>query len=325
MKKFNEFQTSSLYDEYWKFAAERQAIFYKRNILKQHSPWTKNRILQEYKFTNAYRINDRVSQYLMKNVINEGNLFLINEEDMIFRILLFKIFNKIDTWKALEEKLGEIYYTDGVFRDIEHILRDLSERKIKIYSGAYIMPSGVSYFGNQKKYLNHLALLKLMMNDHLVLNIVRCKSMEEMYKLLLSYPTIGSFLAYQYATDINYSNVTNFSEMDFVMAGPGAKSGIRKCFGDVGETDYNDIIKYVCYHQDNEFNRLGLNFIKLRGRPLQLIDCQNLFCEFDKYSRVAFPNIGEAKGRKRIKQKFKINREKISFVYPEKWHLQETW
>ena len=58
MKKFNEFQTSSLYDEYWKFAAERQAIFYKRNILKQHSPWTKNRILQEDKFTNAYRIND---------------------------------------------------------------------------------------------------------------------------------------------------------------------------------------------------------------------------------------------------------------------------
>lgn len=41
MKNFNEFQTSSLYDEYWKFAAERQAIFYKRNILKQHSPWTK--------------------------------------------------------------------------------------------------------------------------------------------------------------------------------------------------------------------------------------------------------------------------------------------
>lgn len=325
MKNIKYYQKTKLYDEYWKFATERQSVFYRRNILKQYEPWTKDPILQEYKFTNAYRINDRVSQYLMKHVINEGNLFISNEQDVIFRILLFKIFNKIDTWKKLEEKLGEIYYTAGVLKDIGNILEDLSERKVKIYSGAYIMPSGITSFGNKKKYQNHLALLKLMMNDKIASNITRCKSMEEVYELFLSYPMIGSFLAYQYATDINYSTITNFSEMEFVMAGPGAQSGIRKCFVGVGEADFNNIIKAVCYNQDSEFSRLGLNFIKLRGRPLQLIDCQNLFCEFDKYSRVAFPKKEETTGRKRIKQKFKINREEIKFVYPEKWHLQENW
>ena len=304
---------------------KRQSIFYKRNILKQHGPWTKNPILQKYKFTNAYRINDRVSQYLMQYIINKRNLFILDEQDIIFRILLFKIFNKIDTWNKLEEKLGEIYYTDGVLRDIGIILEELSERKFKIYSGAYIMPSGINSFGYKKKYQNHLALLKQMMNNKLASNIIRCKSMKEVYELLLSYPMIGSFLAYQYATDINYSTVTNFSEMEFVMAGPGAKSGIRKCFVNVDEADYNDIIMSVCYNQDREFGRLGLNFTKLRGRPLQLIDCQNLFCEFDKYSRVAFPNLSEPTGRKRIKQKFKINQEKIEFVYPKKWHLQDNW
>lgn len=325
MKNIKNFQKTKLYDEYWKFAAERQSIFYKRNILKQHGPWTKNPILQEYKFTNAYRINDRVSQYLLQHVINTDNLFTSNEEDVIFRILLFKIFNKIDTWKVLEEKLGEINYSAGILKDIGNILGDLSERKIKIYSGAYIMPSGITSFGNKKKYQNHLALLRLMMNDKIATNIVQCKSMEAVYNLLLSYPMIGSFLAYQYATDINYSTVTNFSEMEFVMAGPGAKSGIRKCFVSVDEADFNNIIKAMCYNQNCEFGRLGLNFTKLKGRPLQLIDCQNLFCEFDKYSRVAFPNSGETTGRKRIKQKFKINSEKIEFVYPKKWHLQEHW
>lgn len=325
MKNIKYYQKTKLYDEYWKFATERQNVFYKRNILKQYEPWTKDPILQEYKFTNAYRINDRVSQYLMRHIINNGNLFISNEQDVIFRILLFKIFNKIDTWKKLEEKLGEIYYTAGILKDIGNILEELSERKVKIYSGAYIMPSGITSFGNKKKYQNHLALLKLMMNDKIASNIIRCKSMEEVYELFLSYPMIGSFLAYQYATDINYSTITNFSEMEFVMAGPGAKSGIRKCFVGVGESDFNNIIKAVCYNQDSEFSRLGLNFIKLRGRSLQLIDCQNLFCEFDKYSRVAFPKKEETTGRKRIKQKFKMNREEIKFVYPEKWHLQENW
>ena len=50
-----------VYDLYWYFAAERQSIFEKK---KQGlmAPWTKDKILQEYKFCNSYRVNDRVSQ-----------------------------------------------------------------------------------------------------------------------------------------------------------------------------------------------------------------------------------------------------------------------
>ena len=54
--------------------------------------------------------------------------------------------------------------------------------------------------------------------------------MEEVFNILKSYPLIGDFMAYQLATDINYSNVTNFSEDSFTIAGPGAKRGIQKCF-----------------------------------------------------------------------------------------------
>ena len=42
---------------------------------------------------------------------------------------------------------------------------------------------------------------------------------------LYQYPTIGDFLAYQYITDLNYSTLTNFTEMEFVVPGPGAKHG----------------------------------------------------------------------------------------------------
>src|SRR4051794_3952118 len=55
---------------YWKFAAERQSIFFRR--LSDPLPWTNDPILTKFKFTNAYRASDRVSQYLIKNVAYTG-------------------------------------------------------------------------------------------------------------------------------------------------------------------------------------------------------------------------------------------------------------
>src|SRR5439155_20869240 len=103
--------------------------------------------------------------------------------------------------------------------------------------------------------------------------------MQQGFDLLRRYPGIGDFLAYQFITDINYSAVINFSEMEFVMTGPGALDGIHKCFMDLGGLRESEVIRYAAEVQEAEFERLGLEFETLWGRRLQLIDCQNLFCE----------------------------------------------
>src|SRR4051812_26195126 len=59
---------TAVFDSYWRFAAERQAIFFRR-IEGARAPWTNDPILGTYKFTNAYRASDRVSQYLIRSVI----------------------------------------------------------------------------------------------------------------------------------------------------------------------------------------------------------------------------------------------------------------
>jgi hypothetical protein len=149
--------------------------------------------------------------------------------------------------------------------------------------------------------------------------------MEQLYVLLKAYPTIGSFLAYQYAIDINYSTLTNFSEMEFVKAGPGAIDGIKKCFVSIGEYSEEDIIKWMADIQCEQFERLGLKFLTLWGRNLQLIDIQNLFCEVDKYSRIAHPDIAGKSNRTRIKQKY-IDRKLVSidFFLPPKWEINRS-
>lgn len=309
---------SVVYNTYWKFAAERQNIFFKR-FNNDRFPWTKDTILKQHKFTNVYRATDRVSQYLIKNIIYKGSQ---KPEELFFRIILFKIFNRISTWEFLEAKLGEINYKDYTFKRYDKLLSGLLNNKISIYSAAYIMASGRSAFGYERKHQNHLKLIELMIKQKLPHKLQEAKSMNEAYNLLHSYPTIGDFLAYQFVTDINYSTLTNFSEMEFVKAGPGAKDGIAKCFKDFGNYSFEDIIRLMSDNQEAEFERLGLQFKNLWGRNLQLIDCQNIFCEVDKYSRVAHPQIQGYSHRTKIKQKFTITeKEPIQFYFPPKWNI----
>lgn len=319
--KLETLKPTPVYDAYWKFAVKRQEVFFNR-MNEQELPWTDDIIIQKYKFTNAYRASDRVSQYLINNIIYKKDECKFSPEDQCFRILFFKLFNKIETWEYMESALGEISYSSYNYDEYNKLLMQKIDNHERIYSSAYIMPSGKEYFGFSKKHQNNLKLLEYMMKSNLPQKIATSKSLQELYEVLLSYPTLGPFLAFQFAIDINYSELCDFSEMSFVVAGPGAKNGIKKCFSDLKGYNYEDIIRFVAENQEEEFEKRGLTFQSLFGRPLQLIDCQNLFCETDKYARVAYPNICGLNGRKRIKQQY-INRnlEKINYFYPPKWGL----
>jgi hypothetical protein len=312
-------------DTYWKFAAERQEIFF--NQINGVTELTVDPILLRHKFTNAYRAADRVSQYLIREVIYKGDQ---SPKELLFRILLFKLFNKIETWELLQHELGELTWANFSFELYSNVLHQAMQAGEPIYSGAYIMASGSSSFGYAKKHQNHLKLIEQMMYMQLAERIGEANSLEAVYELLLSFPTIGKFLAYQYAIDINYSILTDFSEMDFVMPGPGAKDGIRKCFSSLGDYNEADVIRYVTDQQEQEFERLGIPFKSLCGRRLQLVDCQNLFCETDKYARIAHPEVQGLSTRTRIKQLYSSGRRPIEYFFPPKWGLNDklgrsTW
>lgn len=219
---------SIVYDTYWKFAYLRQAVFINKLT---NSEVSNDPIIRNYKFTNVYRASDRVSQYLINKVIYKGNY---SPRDAFYRIILFKIFNKIETWELLEQHLGEIKYKNGNLKAINELLSRQFEAGKRIYSAAYIMPSGSSVFKNKRKHTNHLMLIEKMIEDKAFKKIQEARSLENVYKILLSYPTIGPFLAYQFSIDLNYSELINFDENDFVVAGPGAVSGIAKCFISTG-------------------------------------------------------------------------------------------
>ncbi|MEE4666422.1 nucleotide kinase domain-containing protein [Pseudomonas alliivorans] len=303
-------EKSSCYDEYWRFAHLRQERFYARLNGTTSEP---NEILDTFKFTNCYRILDRTSQYLIKNIMPSETY---DPASTFFRAVLFKVFNKIETWQHLESKLGSISiesYDEKLYSDILKNLKNCE----KIYSAAYIMPSGKNEYGSHIKHENNLRMITYMLKIGLHEKVWEAKTLKGIYDLFLGIPSIGRFLAFQYSIDICYSEHSLAEENQFVAAGPGALRGISKCFPNAAASQAESIIKYMTDNQDSEFERLGIPFKYLTNRKLQLIDCQNLFCEIDKYLRVARPDLNQKKSR--IKQHYKKNDKEISFVLPKKW------
>ena len=306
---------SPVYDTYWQFAALRQDIFHQR-VRGQGQPWTDDPVLLQHRFTNAYRASDRVSQYLIREVAYTGDQ---EPSEVVFRVLLFKFFNKVATWELLVRAFGQPTLANFSVDRYNRILTAAFFRGERIYSAAYIMPAALA--GVSRKHQTHLMLLRRMLDDRLAERLTSCATMRDGFELLRSYRGIGNFLAYQLITDLNYTNVLDFSEMEFVVPGPGAASGMAKCFSDFGDCSPSDLIRLVTERQREEFEARGLEFKDLWGRPLQLIDCQNLFCEVDKYSRVVHPDIQGIGGRSRIKQKFAASTEPLEVWFPPKWKL----
>jgi hypothetical protein len=304
------------FDTYWRFAAERQRVFHAR-AAGEPAPWTADPVIGRHKFTNVYRAADRVSQYLISDVIYAGSQ---ERDEVVFRTLLFKIFNKIETWELLVRELGETPSWDRFeFDTYERILTAAMQRGERIYSAAYIVPNPAC--GQARKHGNHLRLLEQAMATELDALLAEAGSLRAIYELLVDLPSLGPFLAYQYAIDLAYTPVVTAAENEFVVPGPGALDGISKCFLDTGGLSPAEVIAWVKDTSAEHFDRLGLEFGDLWGRWPTLIDWQNVFCEVSKYTRVSHPHVRGASGRTRIKQEFRQTPRPIEYRLPPKWDL----
>jgi len=178
---------------YFYFVQERMNMFWNKYTC-QDPPWTNDEILKVHKFTNVYRASDRVSQYLIRNVIYNGDSSL-SEEDILLRILVFKIFNKIETWEYLENKYGVIRVDNFDLTQINQILLDKKTHS-PIFSNAYMMTGTHSLYNHlnfkHEKWLDMVK--KEMINGGIFKKIIKARSLENVYKLLRDCSFIGDWI-----------------------------------------------------------------------------------------------------------------------------------
>jgi len=321
-----------IYYLYW--ICERQDIFWKRYNLEK-PPYSEDPILVENKFTNVYRILDRSSQYLVKNVIQNGKSY--SKEDIVWRIILYKHFNLPSTWDYLIKELGDIDLSTSL-SDIKKVLRELNKSGT-IYSNAYMLTA--SFMRNENtmaryglktgmpKYELYLRIFEEdLLEKGLIFKILNSSSFTQLFNYLKEIMAVADFIAYQFAQDLNYTDTFNLDENELCAAGPGTRRGIERCFDIEGKVDYDAIVKWVhlnfeelLYDYSKKFN-MDLQFKSLPNHMPRVPDLSNCLCESDKYLRVKGTESGKSFGQTRMKNKFNPNPNKIEYIFPEKWGIK---
>lgn len=285
---------------YWMY--ERQNIWYKRFALKENQPWTEDKILREYKFTNVYRDLDRNTQWLINNVINKEK----NNFEVFWKIVVFRYFNLPELFEYIGSIPDYSKYKELIFN--KKII-EYKEKFGRVFTKAYMIHPPRSkedrklglelfYCKNIKQFHNKA---KNMWNRYL-----NMKNPEDFHLMMKELMSIADFMAYEIYCDLCYTDWFKWNENDFVNVGPGAKFGLEILFPSLlNIKTYNSYLKKLIFLKDKAdvffrlynfmdfkyYNKNNLKKYKI-GKHLTLRSIEHSLCEYSKYYKMRL-NVGK--------------------------------
>jgi len=258
---------------FFEFMAERENIRLKKEA-GEPWPWTEDKILQTYKFTNVFREADATTVWFRENVRAPLRDYSVS---VFFATVAFRWFNKIETGKLLlPYLLGEEKWNMAV------LYPKLLPHKPWV-NGAYIIktPNGMDKLMGRRTVIENVYTDKTWFDnsgdDQLDPNL------ELLHKELQDFPYMGPFMAYEVVTDLRHTCILEHAPdiMTWANAGPGAKRGIYRVFNkDVHPRDMNGMMQ--------DLLELGQKVASINWyAPLEMREIEHTLCEFDKYQRTA--------------------------------------
>lgn len=284
---------------FWYWINERHRINIKRTEGKSF-PWTKDKILLEYKFTNVYRQLDRVTQAWEDRFVRLlGRGRNLSDGDLLFQCLMFRIFNWPETYDALYFNLR----TEWNMKKAVEILRVRKEEDHEqIFTGAYIVTGSGS---SLPKHETICAALQeaWKMRDKIAKRIRNGRSLREAVEALQEIPTVGPFVAYEIACDLRFTRLLadSLDRNSWANPGPGAKRGIHRLITgskkwDRGKKpDYVEVMRTL-FKEKGRY--LEEHVLSEKRYPFEMREIEHSLCEFDKYMRV---KNGEGRPRSRYR------------------------
>jgi len=252
---------------YW--IKEREQIRLKKKANKPR-PWTDDEILQSYRYCNVRRMDDKVSQWLLKNWYEP----YYDHPNMLLACAMARHFNKPETL----EYVG----FPNKWRPQRVIDR---ARKLKqsqpVFNGAYIITGKYSTPDKVEGVVR--CVLDPISRVSVFDLTTRSQTTQRCIEWLMGMTGIGSFMAGQIAADVRWATSGSFRDRKVWAAiGPGSRRGMNRFMG-----------RYVEYplRQEQFTSELtdAINLVKKKlpkiAKRLEAIDVQNTFCEMWKYER----------------------------------------
>ncbi|KAL5476407.1 hypothetical protein ACEPAI_3412 [Sanghuangporus weigelae] len=281
-------------DTFWEYASERHAVEERRRAGKPQ-PWSKKSVFRECKFCSGFRVADRGSQFLIKEVVERGGSQ--EEEELFFRVLLYSSFVRVETYKLLAEALGPLSWKTYDHAKYARVLLEAADNGDSIYTGAFQkFPPQLGYSHAHK---DHLALLEIMTSNNLLGQLKECKYMANAFDVIYQFPGSGDFCSFSAAYQPLVHPLVNFSV--------GAVKGLKKCFSpsDLVSGSESALIRWMTDTQKRHFARLGWEPAVLSNgngkdekRKMTLVDMEHTLCELHKYVRILSSAQGGGYGKR---------------------------
>ena len=257
-------------EKFFSWINERTSIQVKKDA-GQPWPWTEDKILREFNFTNAFREKDKPTVWFRENIRDP----LKDSHDVYMATVIFRWFNLIETGETLlRHNLHVDWDPQKAYEAI--IPQD------KWITGAYMIKSPTGR--NKVKGVCQTISTVWEGRAHF-LRKTPWASLEKMCYFLEGYPFLGPFLAYEIVTDLRHTCIGD-EALDintWANAGPGAMRGLNRIFG--RELTYVSKRHDWCSEMRKLLDISDLYLEKGVG-TLELRDIEHSLCEFDKYERV---------------------------------------
>lgn len=297
------------WEDYWFFIYERLNIYYKRVVMNQEAPWTKDSILANYKFTNAIRDLDKLTIFYIQNVLahidTDTNIELTTrKKEVVLNTMIYRLFCKLDTWNLF----GYLHLDtwDKQWSTAKPLLRKRKQAGEPIFTDAYFVNSLVAI--NEKGVLTGDKLenaIKLIEYWHDNLDTIyenaieKPDTMEQQLKYLRTVKCVGGFTAYEYACDWTLCHrytkniLVPWTDDSYTNVGPGAKAGMDYVFQSKGNLSYLECIIYLRSICGKEMKKRGYNLHLPNGwTDVNLRVIEHCLCELSKYIKIKL-NVGK--------------------------------
>ena len=266
------------------FVSEREAIRVKKEA-GEAGPWTEDRVLQTYRFCNVKRKDDRVSKWIIENIIE-----VYEDHPSLWLMLCFaRQINWPPTLKAL---MGTEAWPDYDSRfDIDlfgKIVDGIVASGEKAWTGAYMttargVPSGIG----KGYWIAKSTLAPLVDTD--IPGVFHFEAPEErtlemVMACFKGQYGWGTFTAGQVVADMTYCNLLDKATdlKTYAPVGPGSTRGLNRLF----ERSLNQPIPQARFNQELQASlKHAQRYTDIDLEELTLHDWQNCMCEFDKYIR----------------------------------------
>lgn len=253
-------------------------------------PWTKDPILQRYRFCNVHREDDTVTRWIAENW-REPNKDI---PDLWFAMAVARWNNHPDTLRAMR---FPVPWSPDRFIEACHSRAAAGE---KVWTGAYMIGTQ----GNAKDKAAFIAedVLTPLWNKRATLRPRPGDTLASFAARVCAIPNQGTFMVGQMVADAKYATQDLLDATDWAtwaVSGPGSRRGLNRIF----DRPLNEPWREWEWKMQLDLLRgevcamLAKRDAKRPSAPIGMLhaqDLQNCLCEFDKYERV---RLGEGKPR----------------------------